>query len=319
MRKRLIIAALAATALVVVTGSAYAVTSVVTANGTWTANPGQSTTSQTAVQQPINTDGSSNFKANGKAVIPIKFALTTGAGPFAFQSINSNNTRPCVTSDDSSSLHFNPDVNPTLAEISKLIANYDFTTGDCAVGSLRWTLYLKDGATDPPAGCSLPAGSGRYRPADLCCGHERQEHGRHDLVGSVRRDPALQPRSVHVLVCVQRHVRRSRRSAGRSRSARHEPDRRLQIGHRATRSSTLTAPRSRWPAARPTPRRSRLKPRAHLRRPAICRRTPRSRSRRRMACRAVMSTSRSRSSRPTATASSGSWTASSCTTSRRAR
>ena len=158
MRKRLIVAALAATALVVVTGSAYAVTSVVTANGTWTANPGQTTTSQTAVQQPINTDGSSNFKANGKAVIPIKFALTTGAGPFAFQSILSNN--PAVDSDDSSSLYFNPDVNPTLAEISKLIANYDFTTGDCAGGSLRWTLYLKDGATTRPLDVHYQPGAG---------------------------------------------------------------------------------------------------------------------------------------------------------------
>ncbi len=48
--------------------------------GTWAAYPGQSTTYGAAVQQPINADGSSNFKANGKAVIPVKFALSQGTG-----------------------------------------------------------------------------------------------------------------------------------------------------------------------------------------------------------------------------------------------
>ena len=61
-----------------------------TANGTWTAHPGQSIIYGAAIQQPINADGSSNFKANGKAVIPIKFALSQGTGPFVFESIFSD-------------------------------------------------------------------------------------------------------------------------------------------------------------------------------------------------------------------------------------
>ena len=59
-------------------------------NGTWSAYPGQSATYAAAVQQPINVDGSSNFKANGKAVIPVKFALFQGLGPFVFESICSD-------------------------------------------------------------------------------------------------------------------------------------------------------------------------------------------------------------------------------------
>lgn len=59
-------------------------------NGTWAAYPGQTGVYQTSVQQPINADGSSNFKANGNAVIPIKFGLASGSGPFVFESIGSN-------------------------------------------------------------------------------------------------------------------------------------------------------------------------------------------------------------------------------------
>jgi hypothetical protein len=119
-------------------------TVVTTSHGTWTAYPGQSTSYQASVQQPINADGSSNFKANGKTVIPVKFALAQGTGAFVFQSIFSNN--PTVTSDDFSFLEFDPTTPPTLAQVTSLVADYAFTTGTCQVGSLRWTLYLQDGA-----------------------------------------------------------------------------------------------------------------------------------------------------------------------------
>src|SRR4051812_38667782 len=49
---------------------------IVGAAGSWQLYPAQSTTYTTSVQQPINADKSSNFKANGKAVIPVKFALS---------------------------------------------------------------------------------------------------------------------------------------------------------------------------------------------------------------------------------------------------
>ena len=127
-------------------GSPTSALTIVTPNGTWTAYPGQSAVYQTAVQQPVNTDGSSNFKANGKAVIPIKMKLSEGQGPFAFQSIFSNN--PTTTTDDYSFLSWRPAAQITFADITSLIANYVFTDGDCAGGSLRWTVRLNDNGTN---------------------------------------------------------------------------------------------------------------------------------------------------------------------------
>jgi hypothetical protein len=45
-------------------------------NGTWTAYPGQAATYGAAIQQPINADGSSNFKAKGS--VPVRFSLSLG-------------------------------------------------------------------------------------------------------------------------------------------------------------------------------------------------------------------------------------------------
>lgn len=125
--------------------TAWATQVVSTVNGSWTAYPGQSASYQAGVQQPINVDGSSKFKANGSAVIPVKFALSQGMGPLVFQSIYSDN--PGVTANDYSYLNFSPNTPPTLADIAQLIAVYAFTDGDCQVGSLRWTLYLNDNGT----------------------------------------------------------------------------------------------------------------------------------------------------------------------------
>lgn len=143
MRRFLSLLSAALLVVAVPVSTALAVTTVTTANGTWTAYPGQSTTYGAAVQQPINADGTSNFKANGKAVIPVKFALSQGAGDFVFESVLSD-TDP---GNNYSFLQFNPDVNPTLADVVGLMADYTFTDGDCAGGSLRWTLYLDDGGT----------------------------------------------------------------------------------------------------------------------------------------------------------------------------
>jgi hypothetical protein len=86
------------------------------------------------VQQPINADGSSNFKANGNAVIPIKLGLASGSGPFVFESIGSNSSTP----DDISYVSFTPSSPLTFSEITELSAVYEFTLGDCHGGSLRW-------------------------------------------------------------------------------------------------------------------------------------------------------------------------------------
>ena len=71
-------------------GQASSDTTVTTANGTWVAYPGAQSVFQTQVQQPINADGSSSFKSNNKAVIPVKFGLSAGTGPLVFESIYSN-------------------------------------------------------------------------------------------------------------------------------------------------------------------------------------------------------------------------------------
>ncbi|HMD82893.1 MAG TPA: hypothetical protein VKE92_16360, partial [Anaerolineales bacterium] len=123
---------------------ALASTVVTTPNGTWTAYPGQSTVFQSSVQQPINTDGSSNFKANGKAVIPVKFGLAQGTGAFVFESIFSDSS----TANDFSFLSWRSSTPLTFADIVELSAVYAFTDGDCAGGSLRWTVRLNDGGTN---------------------------------------------------------------------------------------------------------------------------------------------------------------------------
>jgi hypothetical protein len=103
--------------------------------GGWSAYPGQTTVAQASVQQPINTDGSSNFKAD-RGVIPVKFALAAGVGPFVFQSIGSD----ALTANDYSILRFTPATPWTIADITTLSSVYDFTTGNCHGGSLRWQI-----------------------------------------------------------------------------------------------------------------------------------------------------------------------------------
>ncbi len=111
---------------------------IVTSNGTWTAYPGQAAVYQTSVQQPINTDGSSNFKANGKAVIPVKFGLSEGLGDFVFESIGSDTS----TDNDFSYVSFTPATPVKFSEIIELSAVYAFTAGNCHGGALRWSVRV---------------------------------------------------------------------------------------------------------------------------------------------------------------------------------
>jgi hypothetical protein len=120
--------------------------SVTTPNGTWTSFPGQSTVYQTSVQPPINADGTSNFEANGKAVIPVKFGLPQGTGAFVFESICSD--YPANTANDYSFLDWQSSTPLTFADLTQLSAFYAFTDGDCADGSLRWTVKLNDAGTN---------------------------------------------------------------------------------------------------------------------------------------------------------------------------
>lgn len=107
---------------------------VTTPNGTWTAYPGQSASYGAAIQQPINANNTSNFKANSRAVIPVKFALSQGTGPFVFESIGSDNE----TGNDYSYLSFTPAAPVTFNNITGLSAVYAFTQGNCHGGALRW-------------------------------------------------------------------------------------------------------------------------------------------------------------------------------------
>ena len=103
------------------------------------AYPGQSTTYQAAVQQPINADGTSKFKANGNAVIPVKFALTQAAtGPFVFESIGNRQSPTHTTTRD---LSFTPNTpvmfNRHHETVSQRIRSH---TGNCHGGALRWSV-----------------------------------------------------------------------------------------------------------------------------------------------------------------------------------
>jgi hypothetical protein len=90
------------------------------------------------VESPINADGSSNFKANGKAVIPVKFSLAAGTGPFVFESIGSD----ANTDNDFSFVSFTPSSPLPFSEIADLSAAYTFTLGNCNGGALRWSVRV---------------------------------------------------------------------------------------------------------------------------------------------------------------------------------
>jgi hypothetical protein len=126
-----LVAAATVVAVAAFTTAAWAVL-----GGTWVAYPGQTPIYDVAVQQPINTDGSSNFKSTGKAVIPVKFSLKQGLGPFVFESIGSDTN----TDNDFSYVSFTPNSPMTFGEITNLASKYAFTTGDCHGGSLRWSV-----------------------------------------------------------------------------------------------------------------------------------------------------------------------------------
>lgn len=151
-------ALLAAVAAFAIPSSATAVTPI----GTWELIPAQSDTAgtpvnsyMTAVRQPINADGSSVFGAK-RGVIPVQFDVLSGTatphtiGPVVFESINGGNDPTTASSGPYawSGLYFTPSTAMTFADVTSLVANYDFTTGDCHGGSLRWTINVThDGAS----------------------------------------------------------------------------------------------------------------------------------------------------------------------------
>ena len=87
------------------------------------------------MQQPINPDGSSSWPAK-KGVIPVQFKLLAKSGSSLFESIGSD----ADASNDSSFLSFAPTTSMLVSDINNLSATYAFTTGNCHVGSLRWSV-----------------------------------------------------------------------------------------------------------------------------------------------------------------------------------
>ncbi len=111
--------------------------------GTWQLYPAQANVYTTSVQQPINADGTSNFKSTGKSVIPVQFSLSVAPGPAIFQSIYSDGTdsNPSTTN-DYSFLSFTPASTLLFNQITNLTATYAFTTGNCHGGALRWSVRV---------------------------------------------------------------------------------------------------------------------------------------------------------------------------------
>ena len=83
--------------LIAVISATQLAVSAQTPAGTWELYPAQTSSYATSVQQPINADATSNFKSNGKAVIPVKFSLSTALGPVIFQSIWSDTDIEMIT------------------------------------------------------------------------------------------------------------------------------------------------------------------------------------------------------------------------------
>jgi hypothetical protein len=136
---RRLVAILAASSLCLMTVAA--VSAYTNYGGGWEADPGQGASSFSAsVEQPLNADGSSNFKAKGSGVIPVKFALTQGTGPFVFASYLDAADGPAY-----SNVVYTPETTTTVSQVTSLSAVYTFTTGDCLGGSLRWQLNTTAG------------------------------------------------------------------------------------------------------------------------------------------------------------------------------
>ena len=105
------------------------------------------------MRPPINADGSSNWPAK-RGVIPVQFDLlaapstttttTKTYDPPVWQSLQSDGSVSYAT------FCLNPlCASPgslTFSQITNLSATYNFTTGDCHAGSLRWIIYVQHGS-----------------------------------------------------------------------------------------------------------------------------------------------------------------------------
>ena len=83
------------------------------------------------MQQPINADGSSNYKSKSNAVIPVKFSLSQGTGAPQFESIYSDNT--INTDNDYVVLELHAECPVLFKDITELSSVYAFTVAETAM------------------------------------------------------------------------------------------------------------------------------------------------------------------------------------------
>jgi len=145
--RRAILLALAASVASLIYASVASATA-----GTWVQYPSGATEYQAEVQQPINTANTSNWSSKSKGGIPVMFKLSSRTGPAAFESIYSDNAElggsdtsvgsPCATghANDCAFMSFTPSPSITFNDIHTLKTDYNFTTGNCHGGSLRWSV-----------------------------------------------------------------------------------------------------------------------------------------------------------------------------------
>jgi hypothetical protein len=140
-----------ATGLVVAAGFALSPASATGATGTWTQHQQPASSYQAAIQQPINTANTSNWSSKSKGGIPVMFKLQSAPGTATFQSIGSDGFAgfpliPGTTyTDDYSYLFFTPSPALTFSQITDLSATYDFFSGNCHGGALRFEVDLANG------------------------------------------------------------------------------------------------------------------------------------------------------------------------------
>lgn len=106
--------------------------------GTWTLSPAQTQVSQVMVDPPINADGSSVWST--KSTVAVSYDLQQSLGPVIFASYLAGN--PAY-----SNLDFAFGGAVYLSDITTLSAVYQFQTGNCHGGALRWSFNLADGST----------------------------------------------------------------------------------------------------------------------------------------------------------------------------
>lgn len=106
-------------------------------SGAWTVTASASSQeNQSAIRQPLNADGSSNFKNNGR-VVPVQFDLKSRQTPILESLLGDADPN-----NDFGSMSFTPSSALAFGDITTLKADYSFLAGNCGGGALRWSIRV---------------------------------------------------------------------------------------------------------------------------------------------------------------------------------